>query len=609
MITCPNCGKQNRPAAKFCQHCGADLSPNRATPPVSTRPLPIRADRNPYADQNPKAAASETATAPLPAAPPLSPSSPTLPGTGRLEPLERGSTLSHPQEPQQRYGIVTANELPRSIYYCAVDLTCTACGAQQANPPSNGLCQQCQTPLQPVLIHERRPGRDMQLANTDIEQLIHLSTGHPNILSHQAILQYQESTYTVTEYPGRWNALTDGRRRRSPDEALVGAVQVGQVLVYLHEHGFAHAQINSASIEDLIFVDGEESLKLADMSTCTRLHPDDAQAVRARINDDVTFLAWSLFYLITGEPLSRAEFTSAPPMLRPFIERAMQNQYASVQDMLTDFSLLPAAPTPTRSLKPSHGQATHPGRQYTRNEDAVVTFTFDKEQEGRSVPIGFYLVADGMGGHDAGDLASRTVNQIVTNWIIKTKVLPDLQKATRKLTTKDMPGDLLTQAIQQTNEVLLQRGQAKGSDLGSTVTAALIIGDIATIANVGDSRTYLLRKGALEQVTLDHSLVARLVSAGVIEPEEVRSHPQRNQIYRCLGHKPTVEVDIFTRQLQADDVLVLCSDGLWEMVLDTQIQRIVSGASSPQKACDALVDAANHAGGKDNIAVIVVNVE
>jgi len=532
----------------------------------------------------------------------------------QLKALGRDSVLSHPQDPQQRYGIVTARQLPRSIYYCAVDLTCTACGALQSNVPCDGLCQQCQTPLQPILIHERRPRPNGHLADADIEQLIHLSTGHPNIVSHQAIIQYQESVYTVLEYPGRWSVLIHGQQRRSPDEALAGAAQVGQALAYLHDHGFAHVEVGSASMESLI-VTGERGLKLADLSTCARLPSDDTQTLRARVNSDVAFLAWLLFYLVTSKELSRTSIEFAPPALRPLVERAMQRQYASVQDMLTDFSLLPSTPASARSLKPSHGQATHPGRRYTHNEDAVVTFTFDKEQDGHSVPIGFYLVADGMGGHDAGDLASRTVNQIVTDWIIKTKVLPDLQKATRRFDTGDVnvdvdvPGGLLIQAIQQANEALLRYRQAKGSDLGSTVTAALVIGEVATIASVGDSRTYLLRAGRLEQITKDHSLVARLVEAGVIGPEEVRTHPQRNQIYRCLGHRPNLKVDIFTQEMQAGDILVLCSDGLWEMVLDAQIQRIIEDLLSPQKACDALVETANRAGGEDNIAVIVVKME
>ena len=157
--------------------------------------------------------------------------------------------------------------------------------------------------------------------------------------------------------------------------------------------------------------------------------------------------------------------------------------------------------------------------------------------------------------------------------------------------------------------MICERGRKKDSDLGSTVTAALVIGNVATVANVGDSRTYLLRQEKLERITQDHSLVARLADAGVIKPEEIRTHPQRNQIYRCLGHKPKLDVDTFTIQLQAGDRLILCSDGLWEMVLDDDIQRIVEKARTPQKACDVLIEEANRAGGDDNISVIVVELE
>ena len=608
MITCLKCGAQNRREAKFCSSCGANLSPLAAGQPGkeagagTARPVKPRG----------QGAEPLPATQPLPQpAPtrPLPPESPPFQTIGRLPPLQRGSILSHPYDPRQRYSIVAARELARSTYYDALDLTCPACGSPQPDVPPNGLCQQCQAALQPVLIHERRARPNKHLTATDVEQLIHLSRDHPNILPHRAIVQYQESIYTVAEHPRRWGVLVRGRRQRSPDEALAGAAQVGYALAYMHSHGFAHCEVGGASIESIIITGGERSLKLADLSACTRLQPDDGEMVRAQINSDVAFLASLLFYLSTGKELQRTDIKLAPPPLRVFIERAMQSQYAAVQDMLTDFSLMPSAPPSARPLKPSHGQATHPGQKHARNEDAVITFTFDKEQDGRAVPVGFYLVADGMGGHEAGDVASRTVNKIVTDWIIKTKVLPDLQKTTRKLTTEDVPGELLAQSIEQANDALLRHAQKADSDMGSTVTAALIIGNVATIASVGDSRTYLLREGRLEQITQDHSLVARLVDAGVIGPEEVRSHPQRNQIYRCLGHKSDTEVDTFTRQLRAGDVLLLCSDGLWEMVLDDEIQRIVEGARSPQKACDELIEAANRAGGEDNIGVIVVEME
>ncbi len=531
----------------------------------------------------------------------------------RLRPLSPGSILTNPRNAYQRYTITAARQLPRSTYYDALDLTCPTCRQLHTTLPPRGVCEQCQSALQPVLIHERRGHSNGPTPPDDVAALIHISQGHPNILPHQAFIQFAESRYTVVEHPRRWGVLVRGRRRRSADEALAGAIQVGQALTYLQAHGFIYAEVGGSSIESLIVVSGPEDIKLADLSACVRTDPN---SVLPHVEKEIAFLGWLLFYLAVGKEPSRAELTEAPPSLRPFVERAIRREYAGVPDMLTDLSTLPSLPsTAPRSLKPSHGQATHTGQRRRRNEDAVVTFTFDKEQDGRSVPIGFYLVADGMGGYEAGDVASRTVNQIVTDWILKTRVLPDLRKATRKLTTGDLPADLLTQAIEQANEALIHRRQATGKELGSTVTAALVIGDVVTIANVGDSRAYLLRDGRLEQITQDHSLVARLVDAGVIEPEEVRQHPRRNEIYRSLGHKPHLEVDTFTRQLRAGDRLILCSDGLWEMVTDAEIQAIVeaghtdAGACSPQQACDALVEAANRAGGEDNISVIVVAME
>jgi protein phosphatase len=238
-----------------------------------------------------------------------------------------------------------------------------------------------------------------------------------------------------------------------------------------------------------------------------------------------------------------------------------------------------------------------------------VTFTYNKQQSGNAVPVGFYLVADGMGGHDAGDLASRTVNQIVTKWVLEVQILPDLRKTTRKLSSVNIPAEILKQAISEANTALIKHASSRSSNLGSTVTAVLIIGDTATIANVGDSRTYRLRDSQLEQITRDHSLVARLVESNVISASDVRSHPRRNEIYRSLGHDSQLKIDTFTVPLRRGDKLILCCDGLWEMVLDPHISSIVQESHSPQAACDLLVKAANEAGGDDNISVIVIEME
>jgi protein phosphatase len=131
---------------------------------------------------------------------------------------------------------------------------------------------------------------------------------------------------------------------------------------------------------------------------------------------------------------------------------------------------------------------------------------------------------------------------------------------------------------------------------------------MATLANIGDSRAYLLKPEAIVQVTVDHSLVERLVATGQITPEEAANHPQKNVIYRVVGDKPRVENDIYEQRLVPGEALLLCSDGLSGMVPDEQMWQIWRTSTSPQEACDRLVEAANEAGGEDNITAVIVQV-
>ncbi|OQA15060.1 MAG: Serine/threonine phosphatase stp [Chloroflexi bacterium ADurb.Bin360] len=142
--------------------------------------------------------------------------------------------------------------------------------------------------------------------------------------------------------------------------------------------------------------------------------------------------------------------------------------------------------------------------------------------------------------------------------------------------------------------------------MGCTCVAALFSGHKAILGNVGDSRAYLLTATGIQQQTVDHSLVARLVATGQITREEAEQHPQKNVIYRVVGDKPQIEVDLYETQLGIGDAILLCSDGLSGMVPDKEIWQIWRTSTSPQEACDRLVEAANSAGGLDNISVIVI---
>ena len=148
--------------------------------------------------------------------------------------------------------------------------------------------------------------------------------------------------------------------------------------------------------------------------------------------------------------------------------------------------------------------------------------------------------------------------------------------------------------------------QQDKTDMGSTLTGFMVVGEHAYIVNVGDSRTYMVRAGQIYQLTTDHSLVGQLVAGGLIQPEDVYTHPQRSQIFRSLGDKHNVQIDIFKQQLHPGDILISCSDGLWEMVRNPQIESILNQAPNPQVACSQLIEAANTNGGEDNVSAVVV---
>jgi protein phosphatase len=164
-------------------------------------------------------------------------------------------------------------------------------------------------------------------------------------------------------------------------------------------------------------------------------------------------------------------------------------------------------------------------------------------------------------------------------------------------------------AVRQSHEAVRRDGAMRGNDMGTTLTLALVVGDRVIVANVGDSRTYLYRDGALRRISQDHSLVMRLVELGQLAEEDIYSHPQRNAVLRSLGDQSDIDVDLFSERLQPGDALLLCSDGQWEMTRDATMEQLIATHADPQRACEALVAAANEAGGEDNISVVLVRFE
>ena len=247
---------------------------------------------------------------------------------------------------------------------------------------------------------------------------------------------------------------------------------------------------------------------------------------------------------------------------------------------------------------------TNPGikRKYKPNEDSLFAVRGMRNENGQAQQFGLFVVADGMGGHANGQDASRLAIQTIIDYL--------LPRLTHGEDMRESAEKLLVDSVQQANQAVHQHNIENNADMGTTVTATLVIDGMAHVANVGDSRTYLYRlSDGLTKVTRDHSVVASLVDAGIIKPDDIYTHPKRNQIYRSLGEKPFVEVDPFTVQLHPGDKLLLCSDGLWDMVRDPEIQHVLEMPTpNPQQIGDNLINAALHGGGEDNVSVIVVNV-
>jgi len=241
------------------------------------------------------------------------------------------------------------------------------------------------------------------------------------------------------------------------------------------------------------------------------------------------------------------------------------------------------------------------GRQRELNEDSLFTLSTTVAGNNSNPPFGLFIIADGMGGHQYGEVASNVAIRTISGYVMK-------KFHNTLFNLPSLPLDESLQEIAQAAVMEAQRAvlrEAPGS--GTTVTAALVLGQQLTISHVGDSRAYLLyNEQRMEAVTRDHSLVRRLEELGQITSAEAAVHPQRNVLYRALGQGEALEPDVVTTPFPVGGYLLLCSDGLWGVVPEDEIRKIVYESPTIQRACQNLTAAANSAGGPDNISAILV---
>ncbi len=285
-----------------------------------------------------------------------------------------------------------------------------------------------------------------------------------------------------------------------------------------------------------------------------------------------------------GEPGRRDEGATTAPLSDQQVQSIMHGQNL---------------PYEMQQLVAATGQSV--GKQREHNEDSLFAMTMTLAGKSANVPFGLYIVADGMGGHQYGEVASNAAIRIIAGQIIRKFhsylfALPTQQP-------EESLQEIMESAVKDAHRAVQK--DAPGS--GTTLTAALVLGQQVTIGHVGDSRAYsVFASGHVEQLTHDHSLVKRLEELGHLNKEEAANFPHRNVLIRALGQGDNLEVDIFTLPFPRNGTLMLCSDGLWGVVPEQEISRALADAPTLERAAQNMVSAANMAGGPDNISVVLV---
>ncbi len=476
------------------------------------------------------------------------------------------------------------------------------------NPLGEAACLACGTSLSGVIpVHRRHQLLEYRDSATVAvaARVAELGLDHPGLLLHRYFEErpygQDDRYYLLLPDP----PLLPASRAPVPQKVarvLDWGAQLADALTYLHSHNLGWQQVST----DHIALRERRAL-WSDFTVVQELAPEPAEAARQKASD-VAGLTGVLFSLATGTDVYTPG-AGLPEAAARLFDRVLGNEAEITSAEVLSEALVQAVAAVRRpdTVRLRVGRHTDVGMVRDLNEDSLLTLELDRVQCSISRPIGLYVVADGMGGHAAGDVASGLAIDTIAEKMVTHLLAPQLT-GDPDAEPFDAQG-WLADAIQTANQAVYDRRDDIGANMGTTLVAAIVIGDVATVANVGDSRAYLVNDEGIRQITTDHSLVERLVALGQITPGEARVHPQRNVIYRTIGDKEEAEIDFFAQTLNSGDSLLLCSDGLSGKVEDAEIWRLVKRSRSPQEACEQLVQAANDRGGGDNITVIIVQAQ
>jgi protein phosphatase len=594
MVICPKCSAENRPEAAFCARCGTIL----ISQPAPTKP-----------------AEQPIVTPPAGQSPPFKPPEKLIPldkpdQATPVAPIEQA--VFFPGFARRPEGAIFGDRFQYDtlVYQDEHVIDYTVTEINRPGTPSVRICSNpdCRTIHTPVgsetekfctqcgqALEQRSPLLLLQEADMAIfraiQPVIDLHMVHPNI--HPPIAKFQQDMLGGTRY-----CLVTPYSEYLPSqpeisEVLDWGIQLSEALDYLQAKGIVLGEELDQSIIGLAA--GKVVWRNFNTARIVPMLTD-----RDKINN-VRLLALAMYSLITGKTAYSLD-PYLPSVLNDLFQKALVGDgFTSVVEFEQQINLAKSTGLVRLNLDYAIGRRTHPGKVRENNEDSVLSIELFKMHQDIIQPISLIAIADGMGGHASGELASSLVIDAIAQ--VGAFELVSLQNP-----SFEEYGDWVKRAMQSANQAVYEARQSASNDMGSTLVLGLIIGSQAYLGHLGDSRIYLLSKGSIQQMTTDHSLVQHLVTMGKISQDEARFHPQRNVIYRSLGENPEADADYFVHQLFPGDRLLFCSDGLTSMLDDQKIQKTIMEASSPQAACDLLIEQANSAGGEDNISIILLEV-
>ncbi|MBN1335692.1 MAG: Stp1/IreP family PP2C-type Ser/Thr phosphatase [Deltaproteobacteria bacterium] len=451
--------------------------------------------------------------------------------------------------------------------------TCLECGYHD-NPREERTCLRCGAALadRRFLMSVRWDTQAFGLAQDFFERRL----VHPAIATPIDLFVHDHVLCSVIPYRGE-SLLLDESSPLSGPELLRFAQRVVGTLAFLCHHGIRLAQLGPAQF---LFTPANEvllwDLDVEEMGEEPIPPEDQGRAVQQAADLLARYAPVDLVPLWDFlERVEAGEFLDLPSL-----GSALQGIFAPL-DSASD-------PFPATAI-------SDVGLCRDLNEDS---WAWTRLDDGTHL----FVVADGMGGHASGEVASALAARTLCR-IARERIQGNGVRAVEAFE------NILDEAFQIANNTVKDLAERRGNDMGTTLVALLIIGERnALIANVGDSRGYLLRDKVLHQITHDHSLVARMVEQNRITPEEARNHPHSNILLRTVGTERNVEIDIFSVEIEANDRILLCSDGLWGEVEDEEIESILNHYEDPRVTTRELVRAAHHGGGKDNITIVLVEV-